>query len=339
MRAIQVTRFGGPEVLRMTELPIPVPGPGEILVHVKAAGLNFADVFARLGIYPNIPKPPFVPGIEYSGVIEQLGTGVRGLKKGDRVFGFSRQGAYAEYVVGPRDFVKRMPRTMTFEEAASFTVMFLTASHGLEALAHASPGETVLIHAGAGGVGIACIQIAKHLGLRVIATVGSEEKVGIAKAQGADEVINYSVEDFTKAVRRITGSNGVDIIMDGVGAWAYRKGIKLLAPMGRYVLFGVSAINAKRFLNFGRIAVEYMRTPRIVLSSMIHRNIGLFAFNLYLLDSKVPVLSRALDRLITLYTKGILKPVIGSKYPLQNAAKAHWDLQSRKLVGRSILLV
>lgn len=338
MRAAVIGRFGPPGVLTIREIPRPVPGQGEILVKVRAIGVNFADVFARLGVYPGIPKPPFVPGIEYAGTVEKTGKKVRRFTPGQKVFGFTRQNGYAEYVCVPEQNAIVMPPRMSFEEGAAFTVASLTAYHGLVNLAHAQAGEKVLIHAGAGGVGTASIQIAKHLGLQVFATVGSEEKARVAREQGADYVVNSSAQDFSEVIRRATNGYGVDIVMDGVAGPALRKGLKILAPMGRYILFGVSSVNAPKRLNFLRIALDSVTAPRILLSSKISKNVGYHAFNLYFLTHKTELMHSSLSALVAWYRRGALRPLIGATFRLDQVVEAHRLLQSRKAVGKIVLI-
>ena len=201
MKAYILTKFGSPEVLRLREIPRPEPGEKEVLVRVSRIGLNFAEVFTRLGVYPGIPRPPFIPGIESSGIVERVGKGVRGVKKGDRVIAFTKQGAYAEYVCTPADFVTKIPRQMSFDEAAAIAVTYLSALHGLKTLAHLSRGERVLIHAAAGGVGTASLQIARHVGAESFGTVGSDEKRELAVEHGANHVINYRTENFADLIK------------------------------------------------------------------------------------------------------------------------------------------
>lgn len=338
MKAAVITHFGTPDVLKIKDVPTPVPEEGEVLVKVRAIGVNFADVFARLGLYPSIPKAPFVPGIEYAGVVEKTGKGVRRLKKGDKVFGFTKQNGYAEYVSMKQEYVIKMPPRMSFEQAAAFTVVYLTAYHGIVNLAHGHKGEKILIHAGAGGVGIAAIQLAKHLGMEVYATVGSEEKAKVVAAQGADHIINYRDHDFADVIRRATDGYGIDVIMDGVGGPAYKKGVKLLAPMGRYILFGLSSVNAPRRINLGRIIVDFFTTPRILLPLQLERNVGFHAFNLYFLTHKVEFMTGSLEKLIDFYRKGALRPLIGATFPLADVVKVHELLQSRKAIGKIVMI-
>jgi NADPH:quinone reductase-like Zn-dependent oxidoreductase len=339
MRAVVITRFGPPEVLQFRDLPVPSIGEGDVLVRTRAIGLNFAEVFARLGYYPAIPKPPFVPGLEFSGVVEAIGASVRGIKKGDRVFGLTQHKAYAEYIAVPRNFVLPMPRTMSFEEAAAFGIASMTAYHGLVTLAHLMKGERILIHAAAGGVGIAALQIAKHLGATMYATVGSQPKVKVAKDLGAHVVINYSEDDFAAVIRKETDGAGLDVILDSVGGKVMRKGWKLLAPMGRYVLYGFAAIANERGVNKLKALQESIAVPLIYPPSMVSRNVSLMGFNLYFLSRKTEYFRKSMEQLLRWYAKGILRPVVGSVFPFDRIVEAQAFLQSRKSVGKVVVSV
>ena len=339
MRAAVITRFGPPEVLQFQDFRVPSIGEGDVLVRTRAIGLNFADVFARLGYYPGIPKPPFVPGIEFAGVVDSIGTSVRGIKKGDRVFGFTKQNAYAEYVSVPREFILRMPRTMSFEDAAAFGVTSLTAYHGLVTLAHLKKGERLLIHAAAGGVGTAALQIARHLGAIVYATVGSEAKMKIAEELGADVVINYLEDDFAASIRSETNGAGLDVIFDSVGGKIMRMGWKLLAPMGRYVLYGFAAIATEHGVNKFKALQESISVPLIYPPSMVTKNVSLMGFNLYFLSQKTSYLRRAREQLLRWYEKGILRPIVGSVFSFDKIVEAQRFLQSRKSVGKVVVTV
>ena len=337
MRAAVVTRFGAPDVLQVQDWPKPVPGEHDVLVKVKAIGLNFADVMARLGVYPAIPDPPFIPGIEFSGTIEERGSGVRNLRKGDRVWGFTKQGAYAEYVSLPAQMVQPLPRNIDYQHAVSLGVTYLTAYHALVTLANVRKKEKVLIHAAAGGVGIAAIQIAKHLGAEIFATVGSPEKIEIARSHGADVVINYSEQKFADVIRMETDGNGVDVILDSVSGKVMKEGWKLLAPMGRYVLYGFAAVTGKGSINKLKAAREALAVPIIFPASILSRNVGLFAFNLYFLAHKVEYFQSAWKKIVEWHSKGIIKPVIGKVFPFDQIAEAQAYLQNRKSTGKVVV--
>jgi NADPH2:quinone reductase len=339
MRAAVITKFGPPDVLQFRDLPVPSVGEGEVLVRTRAIGLNFAEVFARLGYYPAIPKPPFVPGIEFSGVVDSFGASVRGIKKGDRVFGFTKQNAYAEYIAVPREFILKMPRAMSFEDAAAFGVTSLTAYHGLVTLAHLRKGERLLIHAAAGGVGTAALQIARHLGAVIYATVGSQAKVKIAEDLGAEVVINYLEGDFAAVIRNETDGAGLDVIFDSVGGKIMRKGWKLLAPMGRYVLYGFAAVANERGVNKFKALQEVISVPLIYPPSMVTKNLSLMGFNLYFLSQKRSYLRKAREELLRWYAKGIIRPIVGSVFTFDKIVEAHRFLQSRKSVGKVVVTI
>lgn len=337
MKAYILTKFGPPEVLQLQEVPRPEPGEKEVLVKVRRIGLNFAEVFMRLGVYPGVMKPPFVPGIESSGIIERVGKGVRGLKKGDRVIAFTKQGAYAEYVCTPVDFVAKIPRHMNLDEAAAITVTYLSALHGLKTLAHLSGGERVLIHAAAGGVGTASLQIARHVGAESFGTVGSDEKRDLAIQHGANHVINYRTEKFADVIMEKTDGYGIDVVMDSVGGSVFRKSWKLLAPMGRYVLFGFAAVTGPRTVPKLKAVSEYLQVPRIMPPSVVSRNVSLMGFNLYFLTHKVDYLRGLMAEIMSLFRRGIVAPVLGARYPFENIPEAHAFLQSRKSVGKVLI--
>jgi NADPH:quinone reductase-like Zn-dependent oxidoreductase len=337
MRAAVVTRFGPPEVLQIQDVPPPVPGEDEVLVKVKAIGLNFADVMARLGYYPAIPDPPFVPGIEFSGVVVAVGKEVRTARKGDRVWAFTKQGAYAEFVRVPSSMVLPLPKRVDFQQAVALGVTSLTAYHALVALAHVQRNERVLIHAAAGGVGIAATQIAHHLRATIFATVGSAEKMEIARAHGADFVINYTQERFADVIRKKTDGEGVDVILDSVSGRVMKEGWKLLAPMGRYVLFGFAAVTGKRRVNKLKAAREALSVPIIFPSTLASKNVGLLAFNLYFLSHKTAYFQSTWNRILEWHGKGILKPVIGKVFSFEQIAEAQAYLQSRQSIGKVVV--
>lgn len=337
MRAYSIDRFGAPQVLSLVEKPVPLPGSGEILIRTKAIGLNFAEIFARLGYYPGLPDLPFVPGIELSGVIETTGPGVRGWRKGDRVLAFTRQGAYAEYVCVPVSQITRMPKHMGFQDAAALGVTSLTAYHAIVTLAHATRGEMMLLHAAGGGVGTIALQLARHLGLKVFATVGAESKRELVASLGADTVINYREEDFTTIVKHESDGYGVDIVLDSVGGRIFRKGWKLLAPMGRYVLYGFAAVADREKVGRFKAFREAAAVPLIYPPSIVSKNVSLMGFNLYFLGQKTEYLHMAMKYLLRLYERKAIRPVIGAGYPFERMVDAHRFLQSRESVGKVVV--
>lgn len=338
MKAAVVTKYGGPEVLEIRDLPRPIPGDGQILARVRAIGLNFADLFARMGVYPHTPPAPFVPGLEFSGEVIACGPGTARFRTGDRVMGYSRHGSHAEFVVLSEAYVAAIPAGMGYPEAAAFLATGLTAYHGLVRLANLRPAERVLVHAAAGGVGLASVQLARALGAEVIGTAGSEEKVALARKEGADHVINYRRQDFEKEVRHMTGGHGVDVVMDSIGGDVYRKSWRLLAPMGRYVLFGVSAVTGEGGINRLKAARVFGQMPPVFPPSLISANKALFGFNLGTLRGKETYFREAMEELLAWYGRGGIRPLIGMTFPFGQIVEAHRYLQLRRSVGKVVVL-
>lgn len=339
MRAVEITKFGPPEVLGIRDMPMPTIASGEVLIRTKAIGLNFSDVFARLGYYPGTPKPPFVPGIEVSGTVEDVGKGVGSLKKRDRVFAFTKLKGYAEYVSVPAAFVSPMPKKMSFEEGAAFLVTYLTAYHALVTLAHIQKGERLLLHAAAGGVGTAALQMARQLGVTVFATVGSQSKLDLVRDLGATLAINYNEGDFEEIIRRETNGYGVDVVLDSVGGRVFRKGWRLLAPMGRYVLYGYAAVVSGKGVRKIKALREAISVPLVYPPSMVTKNVSLMGFNLFFVTDKIAYLRKATQQLLRWYEKGILRPVVGAVYPFERLADAQRFLQSRRSVGKVVVTI
>src|SRR5258708_2369616 len=240
MKAIILEQIGGPEVMKIAEVPKPEVKPGTVLIKVRAAGINFADTLFRQGQYVMQPKFPDTPGLEAAGEIEAVGASVTNITPGQRVAALGSKMS-AEYALGPATQVIRIPDSMSFEQAAAFPVQVLTAWHMLHTAHHTGPGQTVLVHSAAGGVGIVAVQIAKAAGARVIGTVSSDIKFALVKEHGADDVINYATKDFAAEANRLTGGRGVDLILDAIGATTMDKGMTCLAPFGHLILYRRSA--------------------------------------------------------------------------------------------------
>lgn len=339
MKAAMITKFGPPETLKIVDIPRPVPEKSEVLIRVVTIGVNFADIMARVGVYPNIPKAPFVPGIEVAGIIEEIGAEVNHLKKGDRVVAFTKQGGYAEFVCTSEKNVRPIPDSLSFEDAASIVVTSFTAYHGLVTLANIQPKEKLLLHASAGGVGSIAIQMAKQLGAEVYATASSEKKLEIARSLGADHVMTYGKNDFSEYIKKETSNYGVDVVMDSIGGTIMRRSMKLLAPMGRYVLYGFAAVTGKRKISKLKALKEIIAAPLIHPPSIITQNIGIFGFNLYFLDHKVEYLQKASSILFDWIEKKKIRPFIGAKFRLDEIVEAHRFIQSRQSVGKIVINV
>src|SRR5215510_14280895 len=239
MKAIQVSKTGGPEVLTPVDVPIPTAKANEALVQIKAAGVNFIDVYVREGRYPT--PLPFINGQEAAGIVKEVGSEVSGLKPGDRVAYTSSLGSYAEYAAVPSARLVKIPDDVTFEQAAAAMLQGMTAHYLVHSSYRLQAGETALIHAAAGGVGLLLVQMAKKIGARVIGTAGTEEKAKLARNAGADECIVYSEADFETETQRLTNDKGVHVVYDGVGKATFDKGLHVLRPRGYLVLFGGSS--------------------------------------------------------------------------------------------------
>src|SRR5262245_25965617 len=258
---VVITRVGGPDVLRVQEVDVPPPGDGEIAIEVRAAGLNFADVFCRLGLYGAAPPIPFAPGFEVAGEVETVGEGVTRFRPGDRVLAVTRFGGYASRVNVPAALARPLPAGWSFEDGAAFPVVHLTAWYGLVTVGRLVAGETVVVQSAAGGVGTAACQIGRALGARVLATVGSEAKREIARAAGASEVIVSPAYDVWDEVARI--SSGVDLVFDAVGGRGLRRALLALRPGGRLVSYGFASMMPKGGRrNWPLLAWRWLRTPR-----------------------------------------------------------------------------
>src|SRR5580658_10078527 len=239
MQAIQIQETGGPEVLRLVDLAIPQPGPGQVLLRIEATGLNFIEIYFRKGVYK--ASMPMTPGSEAAGTVEELGPGVTGFAAGDSVASANVSGSYAEYALVPAAQLVKIPAGVTYEQAAAAMLQGMTAHYLAHSTFPLKAGDTALVHAGAGGVGLLLTQIAARIGARVITTVSTAEKAELSREAGAAEVILYSEQDFEAEVKRITGGKGVDVVYDSVGKTTFDKSLNCLRPRGMMALFGASS--------------------------------------------------------------------------------------------------
>ena len=339
MRAAVVTRKGGPDVLEIRELPDPEPGPGQVRVRVKAIGLNFADVLMRLGVYTGTPAAPFVPGLELSGVVEKVGDGVNAFRGGESVMAVTRFGSHAEFVTLDAGRTMLMPARMSFEEGAAFPVNYLSAHCGLVHLGRLRFGERLLLHAAAGGVGVASIQLARHIGAEIFGTAGSAAKVELIRNMGVDHAINYRLDDFAAVIRSQAGEKAIDVVMDSVAGRLFRPGWDLLAPMGRYIIYGMASVSGKAGLNYLRAAREFLALPRIQPLQMVASNRTLSGFHLGTLDPAHPYFHAAAAEILDLHERGVLRPFIGAIFPFEKIRQAHAHLQSRASTGKVVVTI
>lgn len=320
MQAIQVTKVGGPEVLTPTELPIPSPKPNEAVVQLKASGVNFIDVYIREGRYPT--PLPFVDGQEAAGVVTEIGSEVTNVQPGDRVAYTSALGSYAEYAAVPANRLVKIPDELDFEQAAAAMLQGMTAHYLLYSSYPLKQGETALIHAAAGGVGLLLAQMAKKIGARVIATAGTQEKAQLARDAGADECIVYSEADFETETQRLTDGKGVHVVYDGVGKATFDKDLNVLRPRGYLVLFGGSSGAVPPF---DLIKLSQKGSLFITRPTLAHYT-----------ATREELEWRANDVLQAI-VRGELKLHIHKVYPLAEAAQAHRDLEGRKTSGKLLL--
>ncbi len=321
MKAVRVHEFGGPEVLRYEDVPVPEPGPGEVRVKIEAAGLNFIDTYHRRGLYP--VELPVIIGVEGGGVVDAVGPDVTDLKPGDRVAYALQLGSYAEYAVVPAWKAVPVPENLDIQRAVTLMVQGMTAHYLAYSTFPLQPGHTALVHAAAGGVGHLLVQVAKRRGARVIATVGTEEKAELARRAGADEVILYTQEDFEEATKRLTDGQGVDVVYDSVGKSTFMKGLNCLRPRGYMVLYGQSSgpvapfdpqiLNAKGSLFLTRPSLGHYAATR---EELLQRANDLFAWT----------------------AAGELEVRVDRTFPLAEAAEAHRYLEGRQTKGKVLLI-
>lgn len=321
MKAIQVSRPGGPEVLECVELPLPEPKPNEALVGIKAAGVNFIDVYYREGRYP--APVPFIVGQEGAGIVHSLGSDVTTLKVGDRVAYSGVLGSYAEYAAVPADRLVGIPNDLGFHQAAAAMLQGMTAHYLSHSTYPIKRGDTVLIHAAAGGVGLLLVQMAKRLGAHVIGTAGSPAKAQLAKDAGADEVILYTTQDFETETKRLTDGKGVDVVYDGVGRTTFEKDLKVLRLRGCLVVYGGSsgAVPPFDLMALNKHGSLYLTRPS--LHHYIH--------------SREELEERS-GQVLGMIDRSELKLRIHETYPLDEAAIAHRELEGRKTTGKLLLI-
>jgi NADPH:quinone reductase-like Zn-dependent oxidoreductase len=336
MRQVVISRFGAPDVLEIREAPDPSPGEGDIRIRVRAAGINFADILARLGLYPDAPKPPMVVGYEVAGRVDAVGRAVVGFSEGDRVIALTRFGGYADIVIVPAAQAFHFPDELSDSEAAAVPVNYLTASLALYRMAALAPGETVLVHNAGGGVGIAATQLARLRRATVIGTA-SAFKHDALRSFGVDHAIDYRHANVPEEVQKLTRGRGVDVILDPIGGRSFTDSYRMLAPLGRLVIFGLSAAATGERRNTWRAFQAWMSTPRFNPMSLINRNRGVFGLNIGHLWDERRQLSGLMEMLISELHAGRLTPVVARTFPLERAADAHRFIQSRSNIGKVVL--
>jgi NADPH2:quinone reductase len=323
MRAMMVTEWCEPADMRLAEVPVPEPKAGQVAIDVRTIGCNFFDMLMVQGKYQVRPSLPFSPGGEVSGTVRSLGAGVMNVRPGDRVFAMLGWGGYAEVAVAAADSVVKMPPSMSFEHGAAFGIVYQTSYIALVHRADLRAGETLLVHAAAGGVGLAAVQIGRALGARVLATAGSAQKLAIAREHGAGEAFDYSTPDWVDRVKEATGGKGADVIYDPVGGDVSELSMKCIAFGGRLLVIG-----------FASGIIPSIQANRILL-----KNISIVGLHWGAYRTRDPAkIGETMIALFALYERGAIRPVVSSIRPLAEAAAALEEIASRKSVGKVLLM-
>ena len=321
MRAIQVSKTGGPEVLELVDIPVPQPKANEALVKIEASGVNFIDVYFREGRYPT--QLPFISGREMAGVVTDVGKDVKEFRPGDRVAQTGVMGSYAEYQSVPQDQLVHVPTGVTNEQAAASMLQGATMHYLMRSTYPLRAGEVALVHAAAGGMGLLLTQLGKIIGATIIGTVSTDEKAKLARAAGADHIINYTNQDFVAEVKRITGNQGVDVVYDGVGKTTFDGSLSVLRPRGYMVLFGGASGAVPPFDPIRLTQLGSLFLTRPSLSHYI---------------AKREELVWRMTEVFNLIAAGDLKIHIGATYSLRDSQQAHRDLEARKTTGKVLIL-
>lgn len=336
MRQVWIPRAGAPEVLEVREAPDPEPGADEVRIKVAAAGVNFADIMARMGLYPDAPPMPCVVGYEVSGVIDRVGPGVTNVSSGQRVLALTRFGGYTDTLVVPANQVTVLADNVTDEAAAAVPVTYLTAWLMLVKLGNVAEGDTVLVHSAGGGVGLAALQICRWKGATVIGTAspGKHERL---KAAGVAHCIDYRTQDFAVEVQRITSGRGVDIAIDAVGGTSFAKSYASLNDMGRLFMFGASSIATGPTRSIISAIKTLASMPKFKPIPLMDKNRGVHGVNLGHLWHRTDDLTAMLVQIVAQVEAGEFEPVVDATFPFDRAHEAHAYIQARKNFGKVLL--
>jgi NADPH:quinone reductase-like Zn-dependent oxidoreductase len=335
MRALVLVKHGAPDqALEVRDWPEPKMGPEDVLIDVKATGINFADILARMGLYPDAPKPPCVMGYEVAGVVSAVGAQVSGFQPGQRVIAATRFNGFAERAAPRAQDVLPLPDRMSFEQGAALPVNYGTAYSAIVLMAAVRPGETVLVHAAAGGVGIAALQLLRNRGADVIGTASASKHDAI-RAQGAKHAIDYRTQDVAKEVERITGGRGVDVVLDALGE--FRKSYALLGAGGRLVMYGASKLATGERRNMVKALKEVATMPRFNALKLMNDTKAVIGLNLLKWWDKRGSLDELTSPLMELANQGVIEPVVAATFPFERAADAHRFIQERRNIGKVVL--
>jgi NADPH:quinone reductase-like Zn-dependent oxidoreductase len=329
-------------VLKVEERPDPPAGPGEVRIDVKAAGINFADTMARVGLYPDAPKPPCVLGYEVSGVVESVGEGVTEYSAGDRVVAGTRFGGQASLVSVPEAQLLPLADRLSFEQGAAIPVNFATAYSGLFIMGGVKQGDRVLIHAAAGGVGTAAVQMAKAAGAEVFGTSSGSKHDAIRKL-GVTHAIDYRTQDFEEEVMRITGGQGVDVIFDAQGPRSFRKGYRVLRPGGRLIMYGLAEASTETGRSIPKLIGSLARMPTATIPwwkslQVMNENKGVFGLNMLAWWDTEGSVERITGPLVEQIEEGGLEPIVAESFPFERAGDAHQFIADRKNIGKVVLV-
>ncbi len=322
MKSVVVTQFGGPEVLEVRDVPVPEPKDSEVLVKVHVAGMNYADIMQRIGLYPGGPRPPFGAGFEIAGIVERVGARVTQWRPGDAVMGFCSDG-YSEYAVGDAARMLAKPDQLDFKQAAAIPCQYLTAYHTLLTLGQLKEGQTVLIQAAAGGLGTLLVQVARNVGATVIGTCSTEEKCDLLRRLGCQHPVNYAQTSFRKEVEKITNRRGCDLVVESVGGEVFEKSLRCVKPRGRMIVLGVAS---------GQV-------QSVDAVYLLANNLTVSGFHLMGYADDALAMANAIRDLYAWLGEGKLEIVVNHAFPLEQAAAAQQFISDRKSSGKVVLTV
>jgi NADPH:quinone reductase-like Zn-dependent oxidoreductase len=337
MQQVWITRYGPPDVLEPREAPTPTPSAGEVLIKVAAAGVNFADIMARLGLYPDAPKPPCVVGYEVAGEVVAVGPSVAGFKASDRVIALTRFGGYSSHVSVRQEQVFALPPGLDFAQGAALPVTYLTAYQLVVAMGRLRAGETVLVHSAAGGVGLSAIDLATVIGAKAIG-VASPAKHDFLRQRGVHGLIDSRATDMVDRVKQLTDGHGVDLVLDARGGRSWRDSYDCLAPTGRLAVFGLAtAVGGGRWIGAARalLGVPWLRFNPLRL---MNDNRGIFGVNLGHLWDRHEMIRNWMSQILAWQAQGKITPVLDRSFPFADAAAAHRHIEGRGNIGKVVLI-
>lgn len=337
MRQIQIPKYGNPDVLTIIERDIGPPLDDQVQIKVEAAGVNFADILARKGLYPDAPKAPVVVGYEVSGVISHVGKNVSGFSPGQAVIALTRFGGYSDVVNVPALQAFHKPEKLSFAEAAAIPVNYLTAYQLIVVMGGLAADETVLVHNAGGGVGLAALDIARHIGAKVIGTA-SPGKHDFLLERGFDHLVDYRRKDWPDKVMELTNGRGVELILDPLGGPSWKINLRLLRSSGRLGLFGVSSVTHSRLLGTAKFLGLLLRMPILTPLPLLDRNIGVFGVNLAHMWQEADKIQTWAKELLSGVEQGWIRPTVAKSFSFEEAAAAHRYIEERQNIGKVVLV-